>query len=115
MKWVNATKENLPTKLVGIIFRQTSTKIVLSISTVKGWIEDEYFHDLEWLDETDGLEDKWFNWQQKLARITGIILGLRKVLIDYEVTPEQCKEISKDLSKVADDITEVMKLINTNK
>ena len=56
-----------------------------------------------------------FDWQVKLAGITGTVLGLRKVLMDYDVTPEKAKSIGNDLGKVSEEITGVLNLIKEHK
>jgi hypothetical protein len=50
IKWVNAS-ERLPKGIKGKIFRQISSKVLLSESMAKDWIEDGSIDDLEWLDE----------------------------------------------------------------
>jgi hypothetical protein len=50
IEWVKAS-ERLPESIKDKIFRQISSKILLSISMAKDWIEDESIDDLEWLDE----------------------------------------------------------------
>src|SRR3954470_6196638 len=55
-----------------------------------------------------------FEWQLALSGITGKVLGLRNVLLDVEITKGLKKEMSKDLSNIAELITKVLSSIKTS-
>ncbi len=55
MKWIKANNR-LPSILSSeTIFRQASTKSVLSFNMAKDWVEDGAISDLQWLDESQSL------------------------------------------------------------